>query len=157
LRPIESPISKRFSSGYGNKFQLRKQRQGQSSLHKMQSAVVGGFAEDKNEAKKIRTETILPATRENCGVVLDFSEVKYSTQSFVHALIGEVLKRRGEAVLERLEFRSCSPQVKSLVQLVVDYSLGGFSTDSPKLIEVGEKAASVRKRTIPRKRKSKHD
>lgn len=107
-------------------------------------AAVGGFAEDKDEAKRIHTETILPATREEGGVVIDFSEVKYSTQSFVHALIGEVLKRRGEAVLERLEFRACSPQVKSLVQLVVDYSLVGFSTDSPKLMEVG-------KRSLPKK------
>ena len=120
-------------------------------------AAVGGFAEDKDEAKKIRTETILPATGRNCGVVIDFSEVKYSTQSFVHALLGEVLKRRGESVLERLEFRSCSPQVKSLVQLVVDYSLGGFSTESPKLIEVGTEAAPVQKRTTARKRKRKHN
>jgi len=117
-------------------------------------AAVGGFAEDKDEAKKIRTETILPSLRDNSEVVLDFSEVKYSTQSFVHALIGEVLKRRGEPVLDHLEFRSCSPQVKSLVQLVVDYSLGGFSTESPKLIEVGQRAAPVKKKKITsRKRK----
>jgi hypothetical protein len=108
-------------------------------------AAVGGFAEDKDEAKKIRTETILPATKEG-RVVLDFSEVKYSTQSFVHALIGEVLKRRGESVLERVEFRACSPQVKSLIQLVVDYSLGGFSTDSPKLIDMHPKPVSPRPR-----------
>lgn len=116
--------------------------------------VAGGFAEDKDEAKRIRTEIILPAMRENCGVVIDFSEVKYSTQSFVHALIGEVLKRRGEPVLQHLEFRSCSPQVKSLVQLVVDYSLGGFSTESPKLIEVGKREIRV-KRNIKSSNRSK--
>jgi hypothetical protein len=113
---------------------------------------VGGFAEDKDEAKKIRTEIILPALRDDCAVVIDFSEVKYSTQSFVHALIGEVLKRRGEPVLDRLEFRSCTPQVKSLVQLVVDYSLGGFSTESPKLIEVKRRTAPAKKRITSRKK-----
>ena len=118
-------------------------------------AAIGGFAEDKDEAKRIRVETILPATREQSRVVIDFSEVKYSTQSFVHALLGEVLKRRGESVLDRLEFRSCTPQVKSLVQLVVDYSLGGFSTDSPKLIEVRKTAAPVKKGTVSDKRKSR--
>jgi hypothetical protein len=90
---------------------------------------VGGFAEDKDEAKKLRVEIILPALQADESVVLDFADVRYSTQSFVHALIGEVLQRYREPVLEKLEFRACAPQVKSLVQLVVDYSLGGFSTD----------------------------
>jgi uncharacterized protein DUF4325 len=90
---------------------------------------VGGFAEDKDEAKRLRVETILPALNAGSIVVLDFGDVKFSTQSFVHALVGEVLQRFKESALEKLEFRSCSPQLKSLVQLVVDYSLGGFSTE----------------------------
>jgi hypothetical protein len=91
-----------------------------------------GFAEDKDEARRIRIERILPTLGEDRGVVLDFGQVKYSTQSFVHALVGEAMQRYGEAALHRIEFKSCSPQVKSLVQLVVDYSLGGFRTDQGK-------------------------
>jgi len=41
-------------------------------------------------------------------------------------LIGELLKRYQDEALERIEFKNCSPQLKSLVSLVVDYSLGGF-------------------------------
>lgn len=59
--------------------------------------------------------------------MLDFERVEYATQSYVHALIGEALTRYGEAVLEQLEFRNCSDQMRSLVELVVDYSLGGFA------------------------------
>lgn len=87
-----------------------------------------GFAEDKDEARRIRLSSLLPALGRNESVVLDFAEITYSTQSFVHALLGEVLKRYGEEVLQIMEFKNCTPQLQSLIQLVVDYSLGGFKT-----------------------------
>jgi STAS-like domain of unknown function (DUF4325) len=87
-----------------------------------------GFAEDKEAARQIRKQLIMPALTEGKRVILDFSAITSSTQSFVHALVGEPL---GEPVLEKIEFRSCAPQIKSLVQLVVDYTLGGFTTKSP--------------------------
>jgi hypothetical protein len=88
---------------------------------------VGGFAEDKDQARTIRISKILPALDRKEKVVLDFAAVRYATQSFVHALIGEALQKYGEQVLERIEFKNCSPQLRGLVELVVDYSLGGFS------------------------------
>lgn len=113
------------------------------------SAGVGGFAEDKDEAKKIRLQTILPAFLNKSDVVLDFADVNYSTQSFIHALLGEVLRRHGAGALKRLEFKNCKSQVKSIVQLVVDYSLGGFSSPDEK-----ETEPVVQKRA--RKAHSKH-
>lgn len=86
----------------------------------------GTFAEDKDLARELRTERIIPALEANEKVVLDFSNVAYATQSFVHALVGEPLKRFGEPVLEHIEFRNCSRQLQSVIELVVDYSLGGF-------------------------------
>ena len=100
---------------------------------------VNGFAEDKDSAKELRKEVIMPSLLANKTVILNFCGVTSSTQSFVHALIAEPLQKIGEGVLSRLEFRSCAPQVKNLVELVVDYSLGGFSTDSPMQIGVGPK------------------
>lgn len=87
----------------------------------------GEFAEDKDLARRLRTGKLLPALARGDDVVLDFSGVAYATQSFVHALIGEALNQHGEAALGRLEFRNCSPQLRSLVELVVGYSLGGFA------------------------------
>jgi len=95
------------------------------------NAGIKGFAEDKDAAKQLRREIIMPALAEDKKVILDFSGVTASTQSFVHALVGEPLQKIGEDVLEKIEFRSCAPQIKSLVQLVVDYTLGGFTTKSP--------------------------
>src|ERR1700675_511680 len=82
-----------------------------------------GFAEDKDEARRIRIGNLLPALSKDSSVILDFREIKYATQSFVHALLGEVLKRHGENVLSQIDFKNCTPQLKSLIQLVVDYSL----------------------------------
>lgn len=51
------------------------------------TAGIAGFAEDKEYARKLRREKILPALERDADVVLDFALVKYATQSFVHALI----------------------------------------------------------------------
>jgi len=91
---------------------------------------VAGFAEDKDEAKQLRTQRIIPTLEAGEKLLLDFSEVSYATQSFVHALLGEPLKRYGEDVLDRVEFRNCSEQLQSVIELVVDYSLGGFPEPS---------------------------
>lgn len=84
------------------------------------------FAEDKDEAKLIRTSRILPALAHGEAVALDFARIEYATQSFVHALIGEALQRYNERALDMLEFRNCNKAVQSVIELVVDYSLGGF-------------------------------
>jgi hypothetical protein len=93
-------------------------------------STVGNFAEDKDLARKLRTEALVPALDAGDTVILDFAQVTYATQSFVHALLGEALKRFGEDVLNRIEFRNCSPQLRNVIELVVDYQLGGFSVPS---------------------------
>jgi|ERR1044071_2046494 len=90
-------------------------------------AGVNGFAEDKDQAREIRTLKLLPALSRGERVVLDFVDVQYATQSFIHALIGEALQKYGDKALQMLEFKHCSPQVRSVIELVVDYSLGGFA------------------------------
>ncbi|SRR6266851_3795201 len=94
------------------------------------TASSSGFAEDKDAAKAIRTQEILPSLERNERVILDFSNVNYATQSFIHALIGEPLKKYQDKALSMLEFKHCSPQLKSLVSLVVNYSLGGFADET---------------------------
>ena len=87
---------------------------------------VNGFAENKDQARELRLSRILPALAQDKMVTLNFVAVRYATQSFVHALIGEALQKYGEHALERIEFKNCSEAVRSVIELVVDYSLGGF-------------------------------
>jgi hypothetical protein len=94
-----------------------------------------GLTDDKDEARKIRKDKILPALESGDPIVIDFTDVQSSTQSFVHALLGEVLHRFRNKALLNLEFRHCSPLMKSLVELVVDYSLGGFEKATKKKSE----------------------
>lgn len=91
---------------------------------------VNGFAEDKDQARELRIAKILPTLAQGNRIVLDFQFVRYATQSFVHALIGEALQKHGDKALDLLEFKHCAPQVRSVIELVVDYSLGGFAEPS---------------------------
>ena len=99
-----------------------------SILIKLGPTSVSGFAEDKDTAKKIRTNNLMPSFDRGEEVILDFSSVTYATQSFIHALIGEAINKHGEKVLDLIQFKNCSSQLQSLIALVVDYSLGGFSS-----------------------------
>lgn len=108
-------------------------------------AGIRGFVDDKDEAKRIRVQTILPLAKKKSAIVIDFASVKYSTQSFIHALVGEVLQKYGESALEHMEFRNCAPQVKSLVRLVVDYSLGGFSLEQAPIAPTISKGTNIKK------------
>ena len=84
------------------------------------------FAEDKEEARQVRLARIMPGLERGESIVLDFRDVSYATQSYIHALIGEVLQKHGESALQNLEFKNCSAALRSVIGLVVDYTLGGF-------------------------------
>ncbi|MGH7268203.1 MAG: STAS-like domain-containing protein [Candidatus Rokuibacteriota bacterium] len=84
------------------------------------------FAEDKEDARQIRLERVMPALDRGDKVVLDFKDISYATQSYIHALIGEALQKHGEPALQSLEFKNCSAALRSVIELVVDYTLGGF-------------------------------
>lgn len=91
----------------------------------------GVFVENKEEAQRLRTQIILPALEQGEGIILDFALVNYATQSFVHALIGEALKRYDETALDLLEFKNCSSALQGVIEWVVSYSLDGFPESEP--------------------------
>ena len=108
-----------------------------------------GFAEDKDDARAIRLKKILPALDEGHKIILDFKNVQYATQSYVHALVGEAIKKHGEPVLESISFMNCSPQLKSVIELVVDYSLSGFPQQP--MVANGPSAGATARRRTPKK------
>jgi len=87
------------------------------------SKEVGSFAENKDVAGKLRNEFIIPAIERGEHVEIDFSDVDLATQSFIHALIAEALRRCGEDSLQLLMFKSCSDSIRGIIETVVQYVL----------------------------------
>ena len=86
--------------------------------------LVGSFAENKEVARRLRIEQIMPALSRG------FDGVTGTTQSFVHALISDALREQPEVAFDNLYFKNTSPDVRKIVEIVYRYmqeSLdGGF-------------------------------
>ncbi len=81
---------------------------------------VGVFAQNKDIGVAIRTEEILPELDKGGNVVLNFEGVETATQSFIHSLISEALRKHSDA-LDRMTFKSCNEIIKKLIGIVVEY------------------------------------
>ncbi len=92
----------------------------------------GTFAENKDIARDIRLKEIIPSLEKGEGIVLDFQGVDAATQSFIHALISDVLRKYGTAALDTLTFKSCNDEIKKIITIVTDYMQEGLGigTDS---------------------------
>lgn len=81
----------------------------------------GAFAENKDVARDLRLSEIVPALDRDEDVIIDFSGVDATTQSFIHALISELLRKYGTDVLDRIEFKSCNDTIRKIITIVADY------------------------------------
>ena len=88
-------------------------------------ARAGAFAENKDIARGLRLHEIVPALERKEDVVRDFTGVDAVTQSFIHALISDLMRKYGGAVLDRIEFKSCNDTVKKIITIVADYMQEG--------------------------------
>lgn len=88
-------------------------------------AYAGAFAENKDVARDLRLKEIVPALEGQGDVVLDFEGVEATTQSFIHALISDLIRKYGNGVLDRIEFKSCNETVKKIITIVSDYMQEG--------------------------------
>jgi hypothetical protein len=96
---------------------------------------VGDFGEDKDAAARLRERKIKPALSRGEQVELDFEGVMLVTQSFIHALISDVLRTRGEDALDHIDFKNCQEVVRGIISTVVQYSLDTMSdNDAPSLL-----------------------
>ena len=82
---------------------------------------VGSFAENKDTAKDIRINKIIPSLENGNEVTLDFDKVKSATQSFIHALISDVIRKNGIKILDRVYFKNCNDTIKKIIEIVIEY------------------------------------
>jgi hypothetical protein len=99
---------------------------------KMQK-LAGDFAENKDIAKKIRLEQIMPALLKHNEVVLDFDSVDGATQSFIHALISDPIRKFREVAYKNLFYKNANDNIREVISIVYRYmqeSLDGSDNNS---------------------------
>ena len=84
-------------------------------------SLVGSFAENKDIARDIRLTKIIPAIEKNQEVILNFEKIEGATQSFMHALISDVIRKYGAEVLDKIVFKNCNETVRKIIDIVAEY------------------------------------
>lgn len=92
---------------------------------------------------KILREAVEEALRGAPAVELDFSGVEALTQSFLDEAIGVLARGKEPEVLDRLTFRSCTPEVREMLEFVENYSEYMRSSGVTPLSLAEEPATSV--------------
>jgi len=82
---------------------------------------VGQFAENKDIARTLRTKIIIPSLSKGKPVEIDFLGVEGVTQSFIHALIAEPIRKFRDEALEKLAYKHCTDNVKEIIKAVYEY------------------------------------
>ena len=98
---------------------------------KMQQ-MVGNFAENKDIAKQVRVEQIMPALSKGKEVVIDFDGVSGATQWFIHALISDPIREFRDVAYTNLVFKNANDDVRAIISIVYRYmqeSLSGEEND----------------------------
>lgn len=92
--------------------------------------VAGDFAENKDIAKKLRIEKIMPALSKGDEVILDFEGVSGATQSFIHALISDPIRELKNVAFDNLAYKNTNDDIREIISIVYRYmqeSLDGSS------------------------------
>lgn len=89
----------------------------------------GDFAENKDIAKNLRIDIIEPEMKIGNKVTIDFDNVTSATQSFIHALISEVIRVFGVDIIDNLLFKNCNDQIKTIIRIVIEYVQDGIFTN----------------------------
>lgn len=82
---------------------------------------INDYGENKDIAKTLRQTVILPALKHNEELIIDFEGVSGVTQSFIHALIAEPIRRFPKQAFELIIFKNCNDMVRVIVETVEEY------------------------------------
>jgi len=79
------------------------------------------FAENKDIGEKIRVSKIMPELSKGNELILDFEKIDRATQSFIHSLISDPVRKYGDKALDLIIFKNCNDNVKSMINIVLGY------------------------------------
>lgn len=83
--------------------------------------IAGDFAENKDMAKKLRIEEIMPALSKGEEVILDFNGVDGATQSFIHALISDPIRELKDVAFNNLAYKNANDNIREIISIVYRY------------------------------------
>jgi len=83
--------------------------------------VAGDFAENKDVAKKLRLEEIMPALLKGNEVILDFNNINGATQSFIHALISDPIRKLKDVAFDNLVYKNANDDIREIISIVYRY------------------------------------
>ena len=83
--------------------------------------IAGDFAENKDMAKKLRIEEIMPALSKGEEVILDFNGVDGATQSFIHALISDPIRELKDIAFDNLAYKNANDNIREIISIVYRY------------------------------------
>jgi hypothetical protein len=86
----------------------------------------GRAAENKNIARTIREAFLVVPILAGQEVTLDFANVEFATQSFVHALLSRLIRETRGAAIELIRFINCNDNVRAVIETVILYSQDGI-------------------------------
>ena len=81
----------------------------------------GEFAENKDIAKRLRVEILMPELSKGKDVIVDFKGIKGATQSFIHALVSDPIREYRDIAFERLSYKHCNDSIKEIIAIVYRY------------------------------------
>ena len=79
------------------------------------------FAENKDIAKKIRIEEIIPSLSNGEEVIIDFDKVTGATQSFIHALISDPIRELKNIAFDNLYYQNANNDIREIISIVYRY------------------------------------
>lgn len=83
--------------------------------------LAGEFCENKDLAKRIREGIVLPTLADGGSVTFDFDGVSGATQSFIHALISDAIRKFGDYAFDNLFYKNANPEVQKTIEIVYNY------------------------------------
>ena len=83
--------------------------------------LVGEFAENKDVAKELRLKHLLPALKAGRAVTFDFEGIAGATQSFIHALVSDALRKYPGVVYDNVFYRNTNEEIQKIITIVYKY------------------------------------
>ncbi len=91
--------------------------------------LIGEFAENKDIAKKVRIEQVMPELSKGNEIILDFNGVNGATQSFIHALVSDPIREFRGIAFDNLAYKNANDNIREIISIVYRYMQESLEDD----------------------------